>query len=234
MQLRCVINEKDYLLSEGVLWKDVRSALQDFLKRIYTDWKDDDFISYEALNKLLGGYIIDLVAEEENARAELMNKIQDEFQTAETLKPVDHEANELPLTYGQRLADKIADFGGSWTFIIIFVLIILGWIGVNVYFLSNKGFDPYPFILLNLVLSCLAALQAPVIMMSQNRQEDKDRERAEYDMKVNVKAEQEVRLLHEKIDYLLLHQHLHIAELYQLHTELMQQLQKRLDKNTII
>jgi uncharacterized membrane protein len=110
-------------------------------------------------------------------------------------------------TFGQRVADKVATFGGSWTFIIFFMLFLSLWIFSNIYFLSNKGFDPYPFILLNLILSCIAALQAPIIMMSQNRQEEKDRERAKKDFYVNLKAEQEIRLLQEKLDHILEHQH---------------------------
>ena len=106
-------------------------------------------------------------------------------------------------TFGQKVADKVAAFGGSWTFIISFFVFILLWIGVNVYFLTNKGFDPYPFILLNLILSCLASLQAPIIMMSQNRQEEKDRERAKKDYVINLKAENEIQLLQEKLDKLL-------------------------------
>ena len=106
-------------------------------------------------------------------------------------------------TLGQKVADKVADFGGSWTFIISFFVFILLWIGVNVYFLTNTGFDPYPFILLNLILSCLASLQAPIIMMSQNRQEEKDRERAKKDYEINLKAENEIQLLQEKLDKLI-------------------------------
>ncbi|RFS13767.1 DUF1003 domain-containing protein [Emticicia sp. C21] len=111
-----------------------------------------------------------------------------------------------PLSFGDRMADKIADFGGSWTFILSFMGFLLIWISFNIYWLSNKGFDPYPFILLNLILSCIAALQAPVIMMSQNRQEEKDRERAKEDLKINQKAEEEIRSLHKKLD-LLIKQH---------------------------
>ncbi|RYU95762.1 DUF1003 domain-containing protein [Emticicia agri] len=111
-----------------------------------------------------------------------------------------------PLSFGDRMADKIADFGGSWTFILSFMGFLLIWILFNIYWLSNKGFDPYPFILLNLILSCIAALQAPVIMMSQNRQEEKDRERAKEDLRINQKAEEEIRSLHKKLD-LLIKQH---------------------------
>jgi uncharacterized membrane protein len=119
---------------------------------------------------------------------------------------------ERPLTFGERLSDKIADFGGSWKFIIIFLSVIVLWMGVNVWLYANQGFDPYPFILLNLVLSCIAALQAPVIMMSQNRQEDFDRERAKNDYEINMKAEKEIKELHKKFD-ILTAQHAEMLEI---------------------
>lgn len=106
-------------------------------------------------------------------------------------------------TFGERLSDKIADFGGSWTFIITFLSFILIWIIINVFWYMNTGFDPYPFILLNLILSCIAALQAPVIMMSQNRLEDRDRERAKNDYEINMKAEKEIKELHKKFDIMM-------------------------------
>lgn len=115
------------------------------------------------------------------------------------------------LTFGQRAADKIAKFGGSWTFIISFFLVLTMWIAFNVYALHNKGFDPYPFILLNLILSCLASIQAPIIMMSQNRQEEKDRARAEWDLKINEKAEAEIREISKKLS-ILMTQHQGLAE----------------------
>ncbi len=115
------------------------------------------------------------------------------------------------LTVGQLAADKIARFGGSWTFIISFFMVLFVWISFNVYTLKNQGFDPYPFILLNLILSCLASIQAPIIMMSQNRQEEKDRERAEWDLKINEKAEAEVRDISKKLDILII-QHQGLAQ----------------------
>lgn len=107
-------------------------------------------------------------------------------------------------TLGQRAADAVASFGGSWTFISIFAAIMVVWIGLNSFLLVkiDKIFDPYPYILLNLFLSMLAAIQAPVILMSQNRQAEKDRLNAEHDYEVNLKAELEIMLLHEKIDLL--------------------------------
>ena len=107
------------------------------------------------------------------------------------------------LTTGQKISDKVAGFGGSWLFIISFFVVLALWIVFNVFALGKIKFDPYPFILMNLILSCIAALQAPIIMMSQNRQEEKDRKRSENDYLINLKAELEIRSLHKKIDLLI-------------------------------
>jgi CRP/FNR family cyclic AMP-dependent transcriptional regulator len=113
-----------------------------------------------------------------------------------------NEEMEERLSFGDRLADKMAEFGGSWAFIIIFMVVLLGWIGLNTVQLWFKPFDEYPFIFLNLMLSCLGAIQAPVIMMSQNRAQEKDRLRAELDYQVNLKSELMLQQLHAKIDEL--------------------------------
>ncbi len=111
-----------------------------------------------------------------------------------------HEVeNDDDATFGQRVSDAVADFGGSWKFILGFGFFLIAWIVFNAY-MGSKAADPFPFILLNLILSCLAALQAPIIMMSQNRQEEKDRRRARSDYMINLKAEMEIRTLHEKLD----------------------------------
>jgi uncharacterized membrane protein len=107
------------------------------------------------------------------------------------------------LSPGQIISDKVASFGGSWAFIISFFIVLIIWIVFNSIVLKNYIFDPYPFILMNLILSCIAALQAPIIMMSQNRQEEKDRKRSENDYLINLKSELEIRALHDKIDLLL-------------------------------
>ena len=118
---------------------------------------------------------------------------------------VTRNVNELldsKMTFGERIADRVASFGGSWTFIIIFGVILFGWMAINSIELLWKPFDPFPFIFLNLILSCLAAIQAPIIMMSQNRQSIKDRLHAELDFQVNLKAEIAIQSLHRKMDEL--------------------------------
>jgi uncharacterized membrane protein len=116
-------------------------------------------------------------------------------------RPVHHEMEE-GLTFGERLADRVAALGGSWSFFGIFFVFLFGWILLNSWVLIRRPFDPYPYILLNLLLSCLAAIQAPVILMSQNRQAAKDRLHAMHDYEINLKAEIEILQLHEKIDRL--------------------------------
>ncbi|SHI90194.1 DUF1003 domain-containing protein [Flavobacterium terrae] len=140
------------------------------------------------------------------------------------------EDNNDKRTLGQRVADKVADFGGSWTFILSFLFFLIAWIITNAYFLLNKGFDPYPFILLNLILSCIAALQAPIIMMSQNRQEEKDRERAKKDFQINLKAEQEIRILQKKLDHILEHQHHELIVIQNKQTKLLEDIKSQLNK----
>jgi uncharacterized membrane protein len=126
-----------------------------------------------------------------------------------------------------RIADRVASFGGSWTFIIMFLGIMLIWIGMNLYLLTSP-FDPYPFILLNLLLSTVAALQAPIIMMSQNRKEEKDRERAINDYMVNLKAEIEVRNLQQKLDLLISGQMKSLFEIQKLQMEVMEEIRSEL------
>ena len=134
------------------------------------------------------------------------------------------------LTSGQSVSDKVARFGGSWKFIILFSIILTVWIVFNVVAPKKYDFDPYPFILMNLILSCIAAMQAPIIMMSQNRQEEKDRQRAKNDYMINLKSELEVRILHEKIDHLILHQQQDMMEIQQTQLEMLNEVNQALKK----
>jgi uncharacterized membrane protein len=145
---------------------------------------------------------------------------------------VAHDYSEK-MTFGQRLADKVAGFGGSWTFISIFAVVLVIWILLNSFVLIsyNKSFDPYPYILLNLFLSMLAAIQAPIILMSQNRQAYKDRLSAEHDYEVNLKAELEIMGLHEKMDLLREKQWSELISIQQEQLKLLSQLMEDL-KNT--
>ncbi|MBK9213716.1 MAG: DUF1003 domain-containing protein [Saprospiraceae bacterium] len=134
------------------------------------------------------------------------------------------------LTQGQKISDKVARFGGSWTFIILFMLLLFAWILFNTIAPKRDDFDPYPFILMNLILSCIAALQAPIIMMSQNRQEEKDRKRGENDYMINLKAELEIRALHQKIDLLLEEQIKILFESQSEQMEILRSIEKKMSK----
>ena len=125
-------------------------------------------------------------------------------------------------TVGERLSDGLSTFGGSWPFLIFFGLALAIWIALNAA-RGDRAFDPYPYILLNLILSCVAAVQAPIIMMSQRRQEVKDRLRSLNDYRVNLKAELEIRQLHDKLDHLINRQWERLAEIQELQIELLQE-----------
>jgi uncharacterized membrane protein len=133
------------------------------------------------------------------------------------------------LTQGQKISDKVARFGGSWKFIILFMIILFVWIIYNSIALTKDIFDPYPFILMNLILSCIAALQAPIIMMSQNRQEEKDRMRSENDYLINLKAELEIRSLHQKMDLLLEEQIKTLYDIQAKQFDLMKEIDSKID-----
>lgn len=166
----------------------------------------------------------------ENQYVQKLNDIVKESLAEESLltHQLKEEDTDSKATFGERVADKVAQFGGSWTFILSFTGVLVVWIVVNTVILT-KAFDPYPYILLNLLLSCLAALQAPVIMMSQNRKEATDRERAEDDYLINLKAEIEIRHLHRKIDLSLVEQYEHLCDIQQKQLEMLVDLEKKID-----
>ncbi|WP_200761251.1 DUF1003 domain-containing protein [Poriferisphaera corsica] len=159
---------------------------------------------------------------------EVMRAIQEQ----DILSTNIHEEYEEDMTLGSRAADTVATFGGSWIFVISFTVFIIFWMAINTYwFFHLSNFDPYPFILLNLVLSCLAALQAPIIMMSQNRQGAKDRIRDENEYKVSLKAELEVRKLSEKMDAHMEKQWGHMIELQEAQMELLRHIYEKHDQH---
>ena len=199
----------------------VRNAVAEQIKRFYPDWKPEGYICLNDLNQFRMKYIKNLLESEKGELTTLDHDVLESLQRHETLSSNVEAEFEKDLTLGEKMADKLASFGGSWTFLIIFGALLLAWITLNSVVLLRKPFDPYPFILLNLALSCLAAIQAPVIMMSQNRVEAKDRLRSQYDYRVNLKAELEIRHLHDKIDHLLSHQWERLVEIQQIQLDLL-------------
>jgi uncharacterized membrane protein len=224
------ISNEIFPISERVSGYSIRKSLLTFIQQQYPNFKIDSYLSIHELNHFREKYISQALRDEKGQLTELEDKVMLSMQDQTVLTgELDHETTE-PLTFGQRTADKVASFGGSWTFIISFGVFLVIWILTNIIFLSNKGFDPYPFILLNLILSCIAALQAPVIMMSQNRQEEKDRDRAKKDYMINLKSELEIRLLHDKIDHLILHQQQELLEIQRVQIEMMNDILSKFEK----
>ncbi len=221
----CCITGKEINIDELIPIHSIRKNLLRFIRNEKHSFGESDFISKEALRDFRKRYLEQLI-EDENGQLDKVEKQVVEAITNQATIAENLEDNQRDSSYGQRLADKVAEFGGSWSFIISFSIILLVWIIFNSYVLKRAAFDPYPYILLNLILSCLAALQAPVIMMSQNRQEAKDRLRSEYDYKVNLKAELEIRLLHDKLDHLMINQTQKILELQQMQMDILEDLMK--------
>ncbi len=190
----------------------------------------DNYLSLSELNIYREKYIEHFLNNQISNLTDLEKTVLGSLKENTTLTDKIDIEDKRAMTFGQRIADKVATFGGSWTFIISFGLFLFLWISLNIFWLSDKGFDPYPFILLNLILSSLAAIQAPVIMMSQNRQEEKDRERSKKDYMINLKSELEIRMLHEKIDHLILNEQQEVIEIHKVQIEMMNDVLKRFEK----
>lgn len=223
------ISNKEFPKNELILGKSIRKSIFDIIVKDFPDFNQKSQISMSELNQYRQKYVANYLIKEVGELSGLEKDVLKTIENHETIsKQIGDEMESTNFTYGQRLADKIASFGGSWKFIIIFGTFILIWMIINIIFLASKAFDPYPFILLNLILSCLAALQAPVIMMSQNRQEEKDRERAKQDYMINLKSELEIRMLHEKIDHLIIHQQEELLNIQQIQVEMMEDIMKQI------
>jgi uncharacterized membrane protein len=223
------LSNQEFPISDKISGKSIRHTILNFIQKEHPSFTTDQYLSMSELNYYREKYIADYLVKEVGELNELEKSVLTSVTDKTTLTDkIDDEAQTF--TFGQKIADKVASFGGSWKFIILFGTFILIWISFNVYWLANKGFDPYPFILLNLILSCLAALQAPVIMMSQNRQEEKDRERSKKDYMINLKSELEIRILHEKVDHLIMHQQQELLEIQKVQIEMMNDILVRMKK----
>ncbi|WP_438786989.1 DUF1003 domain-containing protein [Enterococcus sp. DIV0756] len=212
------VNELDRNLQEFILTSNENLSVQSFLS------------STDLLNFRIQ-HINYMLEKEVPISKQFDHELKHKIRTEQIQIKNVNDALKIKETFGQRVADGIAKFGGSWTFIILFVLVLATWITLNTLPLFFEPFDKFPYILLNLALSCLAAIQAPIILMSQNRQSDRDRVEADNDYEVNVKSEVEIQLLHEKIDYLMETKWQHLVELQQLQIELLQKIAKKNDES---
>jgi Predicted membrane protein len=220
----CQVCKKPKPPNSGMIAELIRPSLLEFIKKKLPDFDSKGFICFDDLGEFRKDYIKEVLEDEIGELSALDNEVIESLHQHEILASNIEEQFERKLTFGERLSDQIASFGGSWRFIILFGVVLVLWIVLNAALLLNRGFDPYPFILLNLILSCLAAMQAPIIMMSQNRAELRDRLRSENDYKINLKAELEIRHLHEKIDHLLRRQYNRLFELQQIQIELLEEI----------
>ncbi len=224
------ISKKEIFKGEEVKGEDIRDSVFNLIKSDFPGFSKADSIILTELNQYRRLYLTSLIAQEKGELAVIHEDVVNAIKNNSILSENVQDDIEDALTFGQKIADKVASFGGSWAFIITFFSFILIWIVTNILFLTVKEFDPYPFILLNLILSCLAAIQAPIIMMSQNRQEQKDRKRGEHDYKINLKAELEIKLLSEKMDHLLVHQSKKLLEIQEVQIDYLEDLMKELKK----
>jgi uncharacterized membrane protein len=224
------LSGKEFPITEKVHCRTIRKPLWDIIRKEHPHLNQKSHLSVSELNTYRQQYFASLFSKEIDELTQLEKTVIEKLRDHKTLTDQLDDEDLGPMTFGQRIADKIASFGGSWTFILSFLGFIMIWIGSNLYILLNKGFDPYPFILLNLILSCLAALQAPVIMMSQNRQEEKDRLRSKNDYMINLKSELELRILHDKMDHLISHQQQDMMEMQQTQIEMLNEVTNALKK----
>ncbi|QIR77112.1 DUF1003 domain-containing protein [Sulfurospirillum diekertiae] len=224
------ISGKSFPLTERISSKAIRGSILKYIQDANPTFNEQSYLANTELNIFREKYITDYLTQELGQLTTLEHKVIDSFQNHSILTDNIEDDDKTVLSFGQRIADKVATFGGSWTFILSFCSFLIIWILVNVYWFHNQGFDPYPYILLNLILSCIAALQAPVIMMSQNRQEEKDRIRAKNDYMINLKSELEIRMLHEKIDHLIMHQQEELLEIQKVQIDMMEDILQRVNQ----
>lgn len=224
------LSKKEFAINEKIAAGTIHPPILKAIQSDYPDFKHSDACSLTELNIYRQKYIADYLAKEVGELSVLEATVLDALKNKNLITERLEEDKDAPLTFGQRMADRIATFGGSWKFILSFAAFLGVWILINAWWLHNRPFDPYPFILLNLILSCLAALQAPFIMMSQNRQEEKDRERAKKDYMINLKSELEIRILHEKIDHLMIHQQNELLQIQKVQIEMMQDILERVSR----
>ena len=209
----------------------IRDSILELIKKDYPHLTKDCYIKKEEVDKYREIHLATLIKRAKSNFNEMDKLVIKSIANRDVISDNIEESLDKELTIGQKIADKVASFGGSWTFILSFTIFLVLWMIANVLILTRKPFDPYPFILLNLLLSTLAAIQAPVIMMSQNRQEEKDRKRGQNDYKINLKSELEIKLLHEKKDHLILSQNKRIMENQEIQNDYLEEILELLKEN---
>lgn len=223
----CLVCGKRFPLKNLTPMGTVRKVITEEIAKDIPDWTPQNYICQTDLTRYRMQYVHSLLSSEKGELTDLEFEVIHSMHEHELITKNIETALEQKWTLGERLADKIATFGGSWVFLICFAIFLGLWITINTVVMVTQPADPYPFILLNLILSCLAAIQAPIIMMSQNRQEAKDRLRSQNDYQINLKAELEIQYLHEKLDHLLLHQWERLAQIQEIQLDLLSEMNKK-------
>ena len=223
----CALSGKEMARRKTVQLGSLRPSLIDRIRAEYPDVALDSPISISEIGRFRSRYVEEMLMQERGELSDLDRRVAESLEHHETIAENVEEEYEDQRTVGEKLSDRLASFGGSWAFLIFFAVFLFIWMAINIFVGEKAAFDAYPFILLNLILSTIAAVQAPIIMMSQRRVEEKDRLRSENDYKVNLKAELEIRHLHEKVDHLLTKQWERLIELQQLQLEVLQERGKK-------
>ncbi|MBX7165210.1 MAG: DUF1003 domain-containing protein [Pirellulales bacterium] len=229
-QVTCQICHRQVRRADAVPGELVHPAVVTTIERQHHEWTPTGFICLSDLHRFRIEHVREVLEIERGELTALESEVLKSLATQETVAKDINTRFDRTLTFGERLADRVAEFGGSWTFVTLFGLAVLGWIVVNTWMLGARPPDPFPYILLNLCLSCLAAIQAPIIMMSQNRQEAKDRLRSEQDYRVDLKAELEVRQIITRLDQLLSHQWQRLLEIQELQLESIAELARQRER----
>ena len=224
---QCAVCHKNFKSSEVIQANNIRKEICNLIKKDIVEWNESSEICKDDLHDYQNKFIHILLESEKGELSKLELQVLKTMKEHELISITSDTTSDHEWTFGERIADKIATFGGSWSFMGFFTGFLIIWITINSMIAFWKPIDPYPFILLNLLLSCLAAIQAPIIMMSQNRQEAKDRLRSQYDYQVNLKAELEIRQLHEKVDHLLSHQWERLTQIQEIQIDLLEELRKK-------
>ncbi|MGR8824204.1 DUF1003 domain-containing protein [Leuconostoc mesenteroides] len=226
----CFVDGEERNVVDGVLLAELDIELQHKIKHDFPDSMLADFICFDHLLQYRLEKIDKMILEKHRTNKHINNKLT-HILTDKSFKVVNVNKHQREsYTFGQKIADNVAHFGGSWGFIIVSICAMIMWIITNVFQLFNMHFDPYPFILLNLFLSMVAALQAPLILMSQNRSSDYDRLHADNDYHVNLKTEEEMRVLHAKIDRIIQKDNPDLFEIQKMQTKMLGELQKQVNE----
>jgi uncharacterized membrane protein len=202
----------------------IPASIVDIIVKEYPEWSPEGYICRADLDRIMIQYVRDVVEHEKNGYASLEGTINNDIRVEDHLPKNENVEYEKSMTFGEHISDTLAGFAGSWTFLLVFAGLLFLWVILNSYILLSRPFDPYPYILLNLVLSVIAAVQAPVIIMSQNRQEARDRLHAERDFQVSIHTDAEIHRLHKKIDFLMANQGQKLLEIQNIQIELIEEL----------